>query len=268
MNYKNKLILITGGSSGIGKAAAIELAKRGATVILQARDIQKLKITSDEIKKSGGIVYYYSTDLTNIDDIEKTADKVTKEVGVPDIVINSAGSGEWLSFSEASAQHYSSTMNSPYLATAYTCKVFYEKMKERGNGHFIIINSVASYFSFPGATGYTAARWALLGLTKSLQADLHNTDFDVSLIALGKVDSPYFINNPISEDRIPSISNWLVPTMTMESAGILIANTIKSKKNVQIRPIIMSVLVTLNRFLPRTFSWLMRITGHKTNLSN
>ncbi len=265
MNYKNKLILITGGSSGIGKAAAMELGRKGATIILQARDINKLKSTANEIINAGGKAYYFSTDLTDIDDVEKTAYLIISEIGIPDIVINSAGSGEWLSFSEASAKHYSSTMDSPYLVTAYTCKVFYEKMKERGNGHFIIINSVASYFSFPGATGYTAARWALLGLTKSLQADLHNTDFNVSLITLGKVDSPYFSNNPISEDRIPKISNWLVPTMTMEASGILIAKTVKSKKETQIRPIILSILVILNRFFPRLFNWLMRITGYKSN---
>jgi len=249
MDYNNKLVLITGGSSGIGKATAIELGKRGALIILQARDTKKLKSVADEINNSGGNASYYSTDLTDVDDVEKTANIIIDKNGVPDVVINSAGSGEWLSLNEASAQHYSSTMDSPYLATAYTCKVFHEKMKNRGNGHFIIINSVASYFSFPGATGYTAARWALLGLAKSLQTDLHNTDFTVSLIALGKVDSPYF-------------SNWLVSAMTMEESGILIANTISSKKKVQIRPITMSIIVTLNRFFPRLFNWLMRITSY------
>jgi len=264
MDYNNKLVLITGGSSGIGKATAIELGKRGALIILQARDTKKLKSVADEINNSGGNASYYSTDLTDVDDVEKTANIIIDKNGVPDVVINSAGSGEWLSLNEASAQHYSSTMDSPYLATAYTCKVFHEKMKNRGNGHFIIINSVASYFSFPGATGYTAARWALLGLAKSLQTDLHNTDFTVSLIALGKVDSPYFSNNPISEDRIPKISNWLVSSMTMEESGILIANTVSSKKKVQIRPITMSIIVTLNRFFPRLFNWLMRITSYNS----
>ena len=262
MDHKNKIILITGGSSGIGKAAAIELGKKGASIILQARDSNKLKSVADEINNTGGTARFFSTDLTDADDVERTANIIIDKIGLPDVVINSAGSGEWLSLDEASAQHYRHTMDSPYLATAYTIKVFHEKMKNRGNGHFIIINSVASYFSFPGATGYTAARWALLGFAKSLQADLHNTDFTVSLIALGKVDSPYFSNNPISEDRIPKISNWLVPSMTVEKSGILIASTVKSKKKIQIRPITMSILVTLNGYFPQLFNWLMRITSH------
>ena len=87
-------------------------------------------------------------------------------------------------------------MDSPYVATALTCKVFFDLMQQRGHGHFIIINSAACYFSFPGATGYTPGRWAMLGFSRALQADLYDTDFQFSMIAFGKVASPYFDNNP------------------------------------------------------------------------
>ena len=259
----NKLILITGGSSGIGKAAAIELHKRGAKIILQARNIEKLKSTAMEIDSSGKRISYYSTDLTNKDSVESSAKKIIENEGLPDVIINSAGSGEWLSFKEASLSHFKNTMDSPYIATALTCKVFFDKMQERRNGHFIIINSAASYFSFPGATGYTPARWAMLGFSRSLQADLFNTNFKVSMIALGKVDSPYFENNPISEDRIPKIANWLVSTMSQKDAGKVIAKTVKTRKAIVIKPFTMSLFVFLNRFFPGMLRWLMRITGYK-----
>lgn len=260
---KNKLILITGGSSGIGKAAAIELHKQGAKIILQARNIEKLKSTALEIDATGNRISYYSTDLTDQDSVELSAKKIIENEGLPDVVINSAGSGEWLSFKEATLSHYKNTMDSPYIATTLTCKVFYDKMQTRGKGHFIMINSVACYFSFPGATGYIPARWAMLGFSRALQADLFNTKFKVSMIALGKVDSPYFKNNPTSEDRIPKIANWLVPTMSQKSAGKVIAKIIKTKKAIVIKPFTMSLLVFFNRFFPRLFRWLMRITGYK-----
>jgi len=260
---KNKLILITGGSSGIGKAAAIELHKQGAKIILQARNIEKLKSTALEIDATGNRISYYSTDLTDQDSVELSAKKIIENEGLPDIVINSAGSGEWLSFKEATLSHYKNTMDSPYTATALTCKVFYDKMQARGKGHFIMINSAACYFSFPGATGYIPARWAMLGFSRALQADLFNTKFKVSMIALGKVDSPYFKNNPTSEDRIPKIANWLVPTMSQKSAGEVIAEIVKTKKAIVIKPFTMSLLVFFNRFFPRLFRWLMRITGYK-----
>jgi short-subunit dehydrogenase len=215
----NKLILITGGSSGIGKAAAKALHKQGARIILQARNLDKLKAADLEIDPSGKNISYYSTDLTDEQAVELAANEIVANEGIPDVVINSAGAGEWLSFKEASLPHFKETMDSPYIATALTCKVFYDKMQECGTGHFIIINSVAAYFSFPGATGYTPTRWAMLGFAKSLQADLFKTNFTVSTIVLGKVDSPYFTNNPMSEERIPRVATLLNPTLSEEAAG-------------------------------------------------
>lgn len=262
---KNKLILITGGSSGIGKAAAFELLKTGATLILQARNLQKLESAAKELDPSGNNVHVYSTDLMNQKAVESSAETIIENHGIPDIIINSAGSGEWLSFKESSVSHYKETMDSPYLATAFTCKVFFDKMQERGKGHFIIVNSAACYFAFPGATGYTPSRWALLGFSKSLQADLYNTDFKLSMIALGKVNTPYFKNNPTSEDRIPKIVDWLIPTMSEEAAGKIISRTVKSKTTIVIRPFMMMVSVWLNRLFPSLFRWMIRITGYKEN---
>lgn len=263
MNLQDKIILITGASSGIGKATAILLAKQGAHIILQARSIDKLKSVTKEIATLGGKSSFYSTDLINPVAVEEAADQMINEVGLPDIIINSAGAGEWLSLKEASLLHFKETIDSPYLATAYTCKVFYDRMQQRAHGHFIVINSAASYFSFPGVTGYAAARWAMLGFSKALQADLYKSDFKVSLIAFGKVDSPYFSTNPISEDRIPKISDFLVPVMSVDETAKVIMKVIKSGKKTTIRPIMMNILVKMYPFFPRMFSYLMRKTGYQ-----
>jgi short-subunit dehydrogenase len=193
--------------------------------------------------------------------VEETASQMIKEVGVPDVIVNCAGSGEWLSLGEASLEHYAMTMGSPYLATAYTCKTFYGKMLERGSGQFVMVNSPACFFSFPGATGYTAARWALYGLVKSLQADLFHTNIKVSMVVFGKVDSPYFKNNPISEERIPKIASLLIPTVTTAYSGRLIANTIKSEKALVVRPLMLDICVRVNRIFPRLFRWVFRVVG-------
>ena len=259
---QDKLILITGGSSGIGKATAMNLHSQGASIIIQARGLEKLKAAANEIDVKGNRISYYSTDLTNQTAVEASANAIIEKEGLPDVIINSAGGGEWLSFKEADVAHFKNTMNSPYLATALTCKVFYDKMQERGSGHFIIINSAACYFSFPGATGYGPARWAMLGFSRALQADLFNTNFKVSMIAFGKVESPYFENNPRSEERIPKIANWLIPTMSLKASGQVISKSVKTKKGIIIKPFMLRLLVFFNRFFPNTFSWLMRSTGY------
>ncbi len=260
---KNKLILITGGSSGIGKAAAIKLHKQGAKVIIQARNLEKLKSAALEIAPNGDRISYYSTDLSNINSVKESAQQIIENEGLPDVIINSAGSGEWLSFKEADLSYFADTINSPYLATTFTCKVFFDAMQKRGTGHFIIINSGMAYFSFPGSTGYTPARWAMLGFAHSLQADLFYTDFKVSMVALGKVDSPYFTNNPRSEERLPKVANWLSSTMTEEMAGKVISKTVKTQKKTVIKPFSVAFFVFLNRFLPNFLRYIMRVTSPK-----
>ena len=258
-----KLILITGGSSGIGKATAKILVKQGARVIIQARNKEKLVEAAQEIDPSGKKVHFYSTDLSDIHSVETTADEIVQTHGVPDVVINSAGAGEWLSLKESTPEHYLETINSPYLATAYTCKVFFDKMQNRGTGHFIIVNSVACYVPIPGAIGYSTARSAMLGYAQALQSDLHHTPFKVSMIALGKVASPYFSNNPISEERIPKVVDLLVSTLSEEEAGKAVAKLVRTQKNTVIKPGMMNILVFLSRFTPGLFRWLMRLTGYK-----
>lgn len=258
------LILITGGSSGIGKASAIQLAQQGHEIIIQARNLEKLKAAAVEIQvHSTSKVHYYSTNLTDPKEVEATAQQMVHEIGLPEVVINSAGAGEWLSLKEATMEHYGETMASPYLATAYTCKAFYDLMQARGTGHFIIVNSAACYFSFPAATGYTAARYAMLGLAKTLQADLYGSKFKVSMVALGKVNSPYFSNNPKSEERIPKIVGMLVPTMSSTKSGKVIASTVRHQRKNVIQPRIMGLFIWSNRFVPGLFRWLMRITAYK-----
>lgn len=261
MDFKGKCVLITGGSSGIGKAAAKQLHKLGAKIIIQARNLEKLKKAASEIDSEFVNVHYYSTDLTDETEVLKAATKIIATHGIPDAIVNSAGEGEWLGISEAFVSHYEQTIASPYLVTALTCKVFYDKMKAEGklSGHFVIVNSAASYFSFPGATGYLPARWAMLGYARALQADLHKTNIKVSLIALGKVASPYFSSNPISEERIPKVSDWLIPTLSEEKAGNALVSIIKNPKRETIKPNLLAIFVFMNRFYPGLFKWLMRL---------
>jgi len=261
MDFNKKIILITGGSSGIGLAAAIEFAKNGAEIIIQARGQEKLLKAKEDILKFGEKVHAFPTDLTSPEEVVRVRDLIIDEIGLPDIIINSAGAGEWLSLKEAEIGHFKETIESPYLATAYTIKAFYDKMIERNHGHFIIINSAAAYFSFPKATGYTASRWAMLGLSKSLQADLYASNINISMIAFGKVDSPYFKNNPLSEDRIPRITKLLIPTVSTDYCGKQLLKLAKTKKKMIVKPFMMSLLVWKNRFFPGLFRWIIRVSS-------
>lgn len=263
MMLKDKIVLITGASSGIGEAFARRISKQGAIVVLQARSEDKLSALANDINTKGGIAHFYPTDLTNSIAVIKQAAKIKSEVGIPDIIVNSAGSGNWLSVFETSDQEFHDMMASPYFATVYTINAFKKDMVKRNNGHIISINSAASYFVFPGALGYLSARWALRAFQDGLHEELRSTNVAVSSIVAAKVDSPYFTNNPISAARLPKIGTSIMKTLTVDEVAKEIERALLHRKKTIIIPWQMSLSVFMNRFFPGVFRVLMRATGYK-----
>lgn len=263
MDLKSSLIVITGASSGIGKASALLLAKKGANLILLARNTDKLKEIQGLIQANNGVSNYYSIDLSDEDKTNELAQKIIKTHGSPDCIINCAGAGRWLSLSETPNGEYSQMIDSPLLATVNTCKSFMAAMKEKNKGHIITVNSVASYFSFPGANGYITARWALRGFMNALYEDLFTSKITCSTLVAGKVNTAYFSTNEGSADRIPRIATSLTKTLTAEEVANSIYQLIRHPKKIKIIPATMAFLVGLNRFFPGAFRILMRKTSFK-----
>ena len=265
MRVKDKIILITGASSGIGAASARLLAAKGAIVVLQARGVGNLNKVAVEIRALGGTAHVYPVDLTQYEEVNAVAERIISNVGLPEVIINGAGAGQWLSIFESQSQDFEQQMAAPYYAAAYTTKAFIDQMKARDSGHIININSIACYFNIPGAIGYMAARHAMRGFSNALYADLYHTNLNASMIAAGKVDTAYFENNPGSAERIPKISTTLVHTMSVDEVAKAVLRTIGTKKRVVVIPFMMRVFVWLNRFIPGFFDMLSRWTGYKVS---
>lgn len=262
MDLKNKIVLITGASSGIGEAFANLIASEGAKLILQARSTDKLDALVKEINEKGGEAFSFPTDLTDAKAVQDQAKKVKNEIGVPDVIINSAGAGNWLSIFDTSEKDFGDMMASPYFATAYTIKAFLNDMVKRNTGHIITINSVASYMVFRGALGYLATRWALRAFQDGLYEELRSTNVLTTSIVAGKVDSPYFTTNPISAQRLPKIGEMIMKTLTVEQVAKVIQGSLGKKKKTIIIPWQMVMSIKLNQYFPRIFMMLMRATGY------
>jgi short-subunit dehydrogenase len=151
-------------------------------------------------------------------------------------------------------------MRVPYGAAFALTRCFLPQMLERRHGHIVNLTSPACFLAFPGATAYSVARWAMRGFSEALDADLHGTGVDVSLVAPGKVSSAYFKNNPGSEERIPGIAN-LYATLTPEQVARLIAQAVERRKRVVIRPRLLALTVYWSRWFPGTVRPLLLRTG-------
>jgi uncharacterized protein len=238
MNPRGKTALITGASSGIGAATARALAEAGAArVLLVARRAAELERVAGSI---GPAAKGYPVDLSNASAVEQLAERVTAEVGTPDIIVNNAGAGRWRFVDETSPQDAVQMMAVPYFATFYVTHAFLPGMLRRNTGHIVNVSSVGSRFVWPGATAYLAARWAVRGFTEALRSDLAGTNVKVTLFESGVVQSPYWENNPGSRERVPKMGN-LIPQLSSEDAGKAIVRGIEREQKLVVVPFMMKL---------------------------
>jgi short-subunit dehydrogenase/mannose-6-phosphate isomerase-like protein (cupin superfamily) len=260
VNISGRVVLITGASSGIGAAAAKALARQGGRVLLVARTRAALEQVAAEIAAAGGEARVYPADVADATDVERMARAVRNEVGTPDIVINNAGAGRWLSVEETDPAEVARMMAVPYFAAFYVTRAFLPEMLRRGSGHILNMSSPICYMAWPGASAYGVARWAVRGFTATLRADLHGTGIGVTLLTPTKVSSRYFANNPGSEERIPWIAK-LYGTLTPEQVGAAIVRALERNRREVIIPFTLRLTVMLHNVLPGPIDWLLSRTG-------
>lgn len=211
-----KVALVTGASSGLGKAIALELARRGCkTLILVARTESKLKEVAAECKAVGTHSSFkavpFRCDLTSQDDLKKMAEQVTKEHGALDLLVNNAGAGEWKWIDESTPKDGEVMMACPYQ-TAFACScLFVPAMAKAQTGHILNVASAACSVGFRGAVGYGAARWAIRGFSKNLYWDLKEHNIGVTLLNAAEITgTDYFKDAPgkagsSSHSKIPDL---------------------------------------------------------------
>ncbi len=169
MNISRRVALVTGASSGIGAATAKAIARRGGRVLLVARSKPALAQVAAEICANGGAAHVYPADVADPAEVDRLARAIMDEVGTPDILINNAGAGRWLSVEETDPAEVAQMMAVPYFAAFYVTRAFLPAMLRRGSGHIVNLSSPICYLAWPGAAAYGAARWAMRGFTMHLR---------------------------------------------------------------------------------------------------
>ncbi|MBI4154567.1 SDR family NAD(P)-dependent oxidoreductase [Candidatus Woesearchaeota archaeon] len=201
MDFKDRVAVITGGSSGIGKAIAVDLAKEGATVILIARNKDKLKVTLEEIKKYSPNSIAASCDVTDTKKVANLVKVVNENFNAIDILINSAGFGLNGSFIENNIQGIRDQIEVNFFGTVNFCKEVSEVMVKQHSGYIVNISSVAGRVGFPNLSGYCASKFAVYGFSEVLYHELKPHNIKVSIVLPIATETNFF-NNP-SWDSFP-----------------------------------------------------------------
>jgi short-subunit dehydrogenase len=263
---KNKIVLITGASSGIGMATARAFAGAGATLLLVARNAERLLEVEALLRKSGARAHSFPLDISDPKAVQSTAAAIVEAFGTPDVLINNAGSGTWKFIHETAFEEVHQFMAVPFYGAFYMTKAFLDGMLKRGSGHIVNMTSYAGMIPFSGATSYVVARKAMIGFHEALTADLHRTGITTSLAYFAKVESSYWENNPGSEERVPG-SAALVPAITPEKAARAILRGVNRGRRTIYTPRILYLFNLLHRWTPWFTRWLMHETDypiHKT----
>jgi uncharacterized protein len=261
MDVRGKLVVVTGASQGIGAASSRALAKHGARVILIARTEAKLAAIADQIRAAGGEAHVRPCDLSDPQAVQTLADSITAELGVPDVIINSAGAGRWLSVEETPIAEAVQMMQAPYFAAFFITGAFLPKMIARRSGLIVSVQSPMSRIVAGGCTGYAASRYALRALHEGLRADLRGTGVKACEAMFGEVESDYFTNNPGSLERIPTIATALIRRLSAEQVGELMVEAVRKESPLFVRPFMVTVILALLWMFPPVTRWLVIKTG-------
>jgi short-subunit dehydrogenase len=202
------ITLITGGSSGIGEAAAKKIAEAGGEVVLVARTAENLERVAKEIRAvRGGIAHVYPCDLTDMDAIAAMADKVLADLGGVDMLVNNAGKSirRSLALSYDRIHDYQRTMQLNYLGAVQLILKFIPGMRERGFGQIINVSSVGVQTRAPRFGAYIASKSALDSLCDALQAEVVNDDIKFTTVHMALVRTP-MISPTKLYDKFPALT--------------------------------------------------------------
>ena len=211
------------------------------------------------IRKDGGTATAFPVDLADAKATQEVSERVAREAGTPDVLINNAGAGRWLSLLDTSAEEALAMIEVPYLAAFNLTRAFLPMMLARRSGAIACITSPASFVIWPNAVAYSAARRALAGFTEALRAEVRGSGLSVTLVVLGLVETDYWEHNPGSRAHLPVISPLIAPTLAPEQAAEAIFAGVEAKRRWVVKPAALRGLFMLNALAPRLVtSWLRR----------
>jgi uncharacterized protein len=258
------LAVVTGASSGIGAATARLLATQGWDLVLVARRLEQLQAVANEITGGGGgaRVLVRALDAADGDAVLAFANALVAEVGVPALVVNSAGAGQWKYIEDTTPSEAAQMMGAPFQAAYNLCHAFMRPMLAAKRGIFVHVGSPASIMPWPGCVAYACSRFAMRGLHEALCQDLAGTGLHSVHVVLGEVTSSYFEANPDSHQHIPRIAR-IIPVMSPDQAAAVIVAAVARPRPLVIRPWVLAGFAYTHRLLPGLVSWLVERTGRR-----
>ena len=257
MHFKGKNIWITGASSGIGEALALEWAKHQTTLILSGRNLEKLNQVKSQCEKAGAQCLVVNLDLTNTQSILDAVQKVKENHLVIDILVNNGGISQRSYVKETPVEVDRIVMETNFFGAVTLTKAVLPGMLEKRNGHIVVISSVVGKFGFPLRSAYSASKHALQGFFESLRAELTNENIKVTMVSPGRIQTNISINAINKDGQKHGVMDpgQAKGITARNCAKKIIKSVYRRKKDIVIAREEL-LLVYLRRFIPTLFYFL------------
>ena len=201
---KDKIVVVTGASSGLGEATARLLSARSATVVLGARRADRLQALVKEIKASGGKALSVATDVTQREQVEALVDAAVQTYGRIDVMINNAGLMPQAALERLKVDEWDRMIDVNIRGVLYGIAAALPHMQRQKAGHFINVSSVAGHRVGPGFAVYAATKYAVRALSEGLRQEVKPYNIRTTVISPGAVatELPNSVTDPDASERI------------------------------------------------------------------
>src|SRR5713101_662216 len=192
MSLDGQIALITGGSSGIGKQLAFDLAKLGMQVAIVSHGAERLQTAEAELRAISPTSFSVLCDISSSDDVTRMADVVLERCGHLDVLINNAGYAVYQTFEDTDLSEICRLADVNLLGAMRCIKVFLPTMVEQKRGVIINMSSIAGRIPLTPNSVYCASKHGLVALSEALRYELHDVNVRVHVICPGRVETPFF----------------------------------------------------------------------------
>ena len=249
MNFKNKVVVITGASSGIGEAAAQQFAKKGANIVLVARRRDKLEEVEKKLSKYSIKILVQVCDVSDKEQVKQMSETVIDTFSKIDILVNNAGFVIYGKVEELSIEDIESQMQTNYFGMINCTKYFLPHFLKQNFGHMVNVASVGGSFGVPGIASYCATKFAMLGFSEGLHHELHGTNVGVTIV------SPIMVRTALFDH--PSFKNFTKYATGISLSSETVANAIIKAANSSRLEIVVPSVVRIGIWLKHTFPFLI-----------
>jgi short-subunit dehydrogenase len=221
-----KVVLITGASSGIGRALAVKVGAAGGSVLLVSRTRENLEEVADEIRAGGGDAHVHPADLSKLDEVARVADEILAEQGKVDVLVNNAGRSirRSIALSYDRMHDFERTIELNYLGAVQLILKVLPGMRERQSGHIVNVSTMGVQTNVPRFSAYVASKAALDAFSRSIAAEILEDRVAISTVYMPLVRTPMIA---------PTDHYKYFPALTPDEAADMVADAITSRNKKQ-----------------------------------